>query len=147
MKTKSYVLHTLFFAILFVCFLNTTAQSWTSEQIKQIEEIAQTIAAQHNANSKALLDDMTVSSRAIAISRNVRFENVLRVKKGLSPAKLQEFSNELRRDMLPKVCQVNANNPAFDRGLYYTFTYINTYGEKLAEFDVNKNTCSPYWRK
>jgi hypothetical protein len=85
---------------------------------------------------------MTVSTRAIAVSRNVRFENVLRVKKGLSSAKLKEFSDELRREILPKACQQNANNPAFDRGLYYTFTYKNTYGEKLAEFNVDKKTCS-----
>lgn len=60
------------------------AQSLTGAQIKQIEEIAQSIASQHNANSKALLDEMTVSTRAIAIGRNVRFEYVLRVKKGSS---------------------------------------------------------------
>jgi hypothetical protein len=135
-------LFTLLAAVVIVCCSNTPAQSWTTEQIKQIEEIAQTIASQHNANSKALLDDMTVSTRAIAVSRNVRFENVLRVKKGLSSAKLKEFSDELRREILPKACQQNANNPAFDRGLYYTFTYKNTYGEKLAEFNVDKKTCS-----
>lgn len=117
------------------------AESLTRAQIKQIEEIAQTIATQHNANSKAFLDEMTISNRAIAIGRNVRLEYVLRVKKGLPPTKLKEFSDETRREILPKACQQNANNPAFDRGLYYTFAYINTYGEKLAEFNVDKATC------
>lgn len=141
MKTQAYVLFSLLAAVALVCCPNTHAQSLTTEQIKQIEEIAQAIASQHNANSEALLDGMTVSTRAVAISRNVRIECVLRVKKGLSPAELREFSDELRREILPKACQQNANNPAFDRGLYYTFTYINTYGEKLAEFDVDKETC------
>ena len=129
-------------AALAVCYtLVTQAESLTRAQIKQIEDIAQTIASQYNANSKALLDDMTVSTRAIAISRNVRFEYVLRVRKGLPPIKLKEFSDETRREVLPKACQQNANNPAFDRGLHYTFSYMNTYGEKLGEFNVDKATC------
>ena len=91
-----------------------------------------------------MLDEMTVSTRAVAVARNVRFENVLRVKKGLPSAKLKEFSEETRREIVPKSCAVNAKNPAFDRGLTYTFSYTNTYGEKLAEFTVDKAVCSNY---
>ncbi|MBD5801736.1 hypothetical protein AZOA_11600 [Azoarcus sp. Aa7] len=120
----------------------TQAQPLTSAQIKQIEEIAQTVASQHNANSNAMLDDMTVSSRAVAIGRNVRFENVLRVKQGLPPAKLKEFSDETQREIVPKSCAFNANNPGFNRGLSYTFSYVNIYGEKLAEFNVDKAICN-----
>ena len=124
--------------------LSVSVQALTTEQIRQIEEIAQAVASQHNANSKYLVDDMTVSSRAIAVKRNVRFENVLRVKKGLPSDKLKEFADETKREILPKACKVNANNPAFSRGLYYTFVYYNTYGEKLAEFDVDEATCRSY---
>jgi hypothetical protein len=120
------------------------AQSLSPAQIKQIEEIAQNIAAQHNANAKAMLDDMTVSSTATAVGRNVRFENVLRVKRGLPPTKLKEFSDETQREVVPKSCAVNAKNPAFDRGLTYTFVYKNTYGEKLAEFTVDQGVCKTY---
>lgn len=120
------------------------AQSLSQAQIKQIEEIAKNIARQHNANAAAILDEMTVSSRAVAISRNVRFENVLKVKKGLSAAKLKEFSDETRREIVPKSCAANSKNPAFDRGLSYTFSYTNTYGEKLAEFTVDKEVCSSH---
>lgn len=119
----------------------TTAQSLTPAQIKQIEEIAQTIATQHNANAKAMVDDMTASSRAVAVGRNVRFENVLRVKKGLPPAKLKEFSDETRREIVPNACAANASNPAFDRGLTYTYAYVNTHREKLAEFTVDQQLC------
>ena len=117
------------------------AQTLSAAQIKQIEGIAQSIAAQHNSNSQAMLDGMTVSSRAVAIGRIVRFDNVLRVKKGLPPATLKEFADETRREVVPKSCATNASNPAFDRGLSYTFVYTNTYGEKLAEFKVNKAIC------
>lgn len=120
------------------------AQSLSPAQIKQIEDIAQTIALQHNKNASALLDDMTTSSRAVAVGRNVRFEYVLRVKKGLPAAKLKEFSEETQREVVPQSCAANAKNPAFDRGLSYTFMYINTYGERLAEFIVDKSTCSRY---
>ena len=120
------------------------AQSLTPAQIKQIEEIAQNIARQHNGNAATLLDDMTVSTRAVAVARNVRFEYVLRVKKGLPPVKLKEFSDESQREIVPKSCAVNAKNQAFDRGLTYTFYYANTYGDKLAEFTVDKAVCSNY---
>lgn len=120
------------------------AQSLSPAQIKQIEEIAQTIANQHNNMASANLDDMTVSTRAVAIGRNVRFEYVLRVKKGLTPAKLREFSDETQREIVPKSCAVNAKNPAFERGLTYTFSYTNTYKEKLAEFTVDAAGCKKY---
>lgn len=120
------------------------AQSLNPAQVKQIEEIAHNIAAQHNANATTMVDNMTVSSTATAVGRNVRFENVLRVKKGLSPAKLKEFSDETRRETVPKSCAANAKNPAFDRGLTYTFAYKNTYGEKLAEFTVDQAVCKTY---
>jgi hypothetical protein len=120
------------------------AQSLNPAQIKQIEEIAQSIAAQHNANAKATLEDMTASSHAVATGRNVRFENVLRVKKGLPPAKLKQLSEETQREVVPKSCAVNAKNPAFDRGLTYTFAYVSTYGEKLAEFTVDPVACRNY---
>lgn len=120
------------------------AQALSPAQIKQIEEIAQTIASQHNNNASAILDDMTVSSRAVSIGRNVRLEYVLRVKKGLTQAKLKEFSDETQREVVPKSCAANAKNPAFDRGLTYTFSYTNVYKEKLAEFTVDKKLCQKY---
>jgi hypothetical protein len=139
MKENANILFSFFAAISLV--FCPSANALTTAQTKQIEEIAQTIAVQYNANAKALLDDMTVSTRSVAIGRNIRFEYVLRVKKSLPSEKLRAFSDETRREILPKACQQNANNPAFDRGLYYTFTYLNTYGEKLAEFNVDKATC------
>jgi hypothetical protein len=140
MKTKIHVVFPILTVLSFF-YQSAYAQSLTTAQIKQIEEIAQTIASQYNAMSDALLDQMTVSTHAIAIRRNVRIEYVLRVKKGLSIVEQREFSDDTRRAVLPPACQQNANNPAFDRGLYYTFVYLNTYGEKLVEFNVDKVTC------
>ncbi len=118
-----------------------SADSLSVAQIKQIEEVAQTIVAQHNADAKSMLDDMTVSTRATGVGRNVRIEYVLRVKKGLPAAKLKEFSDETQREIVPKACAANANNLAFSRGLTYTFAYANTYGERLAEFTVDLALC------
>ena len=53
------------------------AQPLTTAQIKQIEEIAQTTSTQHNANSRAMLDEMTVSTHAEAVGRNIRFQYVV----------------------------------------------------------------------
>lgn len=117
------------------------AENFSPAQIKQIEEIAQNIAAQSNANKPAMLDEMTVSFNAIAVGRNVRFENVIRMKKGLPPKKIKGWLDATRAEIIPKACNQNAKNPAFDRGLSYTFAYSNTYGEKLGDVFVDKATC------
>jgi hypothetical protein len=115
--------------------------SLTNAQIEQIEEIAQNIARQSNQNASAYLDEMTASFFATSNGRNVQFEYVLRVKKGLSHSEKKAFSDEIRREVIPGACRQNANNPAFDRGLNYTFIYKNTYGENLGEFNVDKKIC------
>ncbi len=122
-------------------FFSANAQNLNPAQIKQIEDIARNIAAQSNANKQAMLDDMTTSFNAIAVGRNVRFENVIRVKKGLPPNKIKEWLDATRAEITPKSCAQNANNPAFERGLSYTFAYSNTYGEKLGDVFVDKATC------
>jgi long-subunit fatty acid transport protein len=132
------------FSSAFIMGQLASAQSLTAAQIKQIEEIAQTIATQHNNSGAAMLDDMTASTRAVAIGRNVRYEYVLKVKKGLPPAKLKEFAEQTQGEIVPKACAINAKNPAFDRGLTYTYSYTNTYREKLAEFTVDKAVCRKY---
>ena len=122
-------------------FFSANAQNLNPAQIKQIEDIARNIAARSNANKQAMLDDMTTSFNAIAVGRNVRFENVIRVKKGLPPNKIKEWLDATRAEITPKSCAQNANNPAFERGLSYTFAYSNTYGEKLGDVFVDKATC------
>ena len=120
---------------------SANAQNLNPAQIKQIEDIAKNIAAQSNANKQAMLDEMTVSFNAVAAGRNVCFENVIRVKKGLPPNMIKEWLDATRAEIIPKTCAQNAKNPAFDRGLSYTFGYSNTYGEKLGDVFVDKATC------
>lgn len=120
---------------------SAAAQNLTPAQIKQIEKIASEIAVQSNANKHVMLDEMTVSFKAIADGRNVRFENVIRVKQGLPASKTKQWLDATRAEIIPRVCSQNSNNPAFDRGLSYTFAYVNTYGEKLGDVFVDKNTC------
>lgn len=137
------VLSVLWFMLLSVFTSTANAQTLTAGQIRQIEDIAKNIAILSNKNNAVPPDDMTVSFHAVAIGRNVRFENVLRVKKknDLPPNKIKQWLEAMRMDILPKSCMTNANNPAFDRGLSYTFVYHNTYGEKLGEIFVDKDTC------
>lgn len=120
---------------------SANAQNLTPAQIKQIEDIARDIAAQSNTNRQAMLDEMTVSFNAVAVGRNVRFENVIRVQKGLPPNTVKEWLDATRSEITPKACAQNAKNPAFDRGLSYTFAYSNTYGEKLGDVFVDKAIC------
>jgi hypothetical protein len=132
----------VFLLAAFYASFTANAENLNPAQIKQIEDIAKNIAAQSNANKQAMLDEMTVSFNAIAVARNVRFENVIRVKKGLSPKTIKEWLDATRAEIIPKSCAQNAKNPAFDRGLSYTFAYSNTYGEKLGDVFVDKGTCT-----
>lgn len=123
------------------CSFTANAQNLNPAQIKQIEDIAKNIAAQSNANKEAMLDEITVSFNAVAVGRNVRFENVIRVKKGLPPNTIKEWLDATRAEIIPKSCAQNSKNPAFERGLSYTFAYSNIYGEKLGDVFVDKGTC------
>ena len=121
--------------------LVTIAGNVCAAQGTTIEAAALEVARKHNDNQQVFLDEMTVSSTAQAIGKNIRFTNVLRVRQGLSQAKRNEFQIALCSEMVPKICRANADNVALEKGLYYTFLYFNTYGEKLAEFIVNARAC------
>ena len=133
------------FAIIAFGIRITHAQSLNSTQIKQIEEIAQAIALQSNASSKEALDKSAVPNHTTAVGRNVRFEYVSLTKKGLAPTRIKVIADAVWHQVFPRVCKANANNLAFDRGLYYTFIYLNNYGEKITEFDVDKASCKGFY--
>jgi len=135
------ILHYLFLLAVLQFSVVANAQDLNPAQIKQIEDIAKTIASQSNANKQAMLDDMTASFHAVAVGRNVIFENIIRVKRGLSPENINTWLEATRAEILPRACTQNKENPAFDRGLSYTFSYSNTYGEKLGIVFVDKASC------
>lgn len=87
------------------------------------------------------MDEMTASFHVTSHQRNVRYESVLRVKKDLSPSILAEWLSGTQQDIIPKVCVQNANNPAFDRGLSYTYAYSSIHGQKMGDIYVDKETC------
>lgn len=117
------------------------APSFSYAEKPTVEWIASEIARQHNANAEAMKDEMTVSSSAQAIGKNVIFKYVLRVKRDVSKQKLDEYRSELYQEIVPKTCRANSNNPAFKDGLFYTFVYVSHYGQPLTELVVNKRVC------
>ena len=133
---------TFFLILTFLNINNAHSEALNDAQIKQIENIAQSIASTSNANAKATQESN--SFHATAIGRNVIFENISQTKKGLSKQKMKEIEDAIRKDVIPKICLNNANNPAFDRGPNYTLIYKNTYNEKIAEFNIDKPLCSKF---
>ena len=121
--------------------------SWTwmaspaSAEQDTVESVALEIARQHNQSASAMLDEMTLSTSARAIGKNVVLTYVIRVQRGLSEQNLAEFKTELEREIVPAACKENADNEAFKKGLFYTFVYRNTYDEELAEVIVNRDVC------
>jgi hypothetical protein len=108
-----------------------------------VEWIASEIAKKHNESIKSNLDDMTISSTATAVGKNVIIKNIQRFRRNISKEKLSEYQSMLYKELVPNVCQANKNNPAFKQGLYYTFIYVSHYDQKLAKFTFNEKTCAP----
>lgn len=106
-----------------------------------VEWIASEIARQHNSNAEMMKDDMTASSTAQAIGKNVILKYVLRVKRDLPKQQVEEWRSKVYRDIIPKTCRANSNNPAFKDGLFYTFVYVSHHGQQLAEIVVNNRVC------
>lgn len=122
--------HHIFICSLFLFLVISTPLF--AEQGQTVESVAALIAQQHNAQNYQ--DEMTVSNTAKAVGRNVIFTSVLRVQKGLQPAKLAEFRAGLFDMLVPPACKINSipENVAFSKmGLFYTFLVFNTYNEKL----------------
>jgi hypothetical protein len=126
----------------FGLFMLLQSFSCLSYESYSVEWVAENVAKNHNTNSQSMLDNVTLSTSAKSDGKNVIFEYILKIKQNLPISKRNEFANELYKDIVPKACQANKTNAAFDKGLYYTFIYKNTYGEKLAEFIVDKKLCS-----
>jgi hypothetical protein len=107
-----------------------------------LEQTAQEIARQHNANAKALIDDTTVSTSATAEGVNVIVTYVLRIRQQLPEDKREEFRKSIATELMRGVCKSNADKEAFKQGLYYTLVYRNTEDELLSKLVVSRETCS-----
>ena len=111
-------------------------------QALTLEQTAQEIARQHNANAKSLIDDTTVSTSATAEGANVIVTYVLRIRQQLPEDKRDEFRKGIAAELMRGLCKSNADKDAFKQGLYYTLVYRNTEDELLSKLVVSKETCS-----
>ena len=118
------------------------ASTHSLSQPKTIEDVAADIARQHNANAPSMYDGVLIGTAATARGKNIEFSNVLKVKPGLSKDKINEFQASTRNEIFPEACRINANNPAFMKGLTYTYIYHSISGQKLAEFMINQQSCA-----
>jgi hypothetical protein len=69
-------------SLLTLCAFILFIPNLTYAEKLDVEWIATEIARIHNENAKMMLDDMTVSSTAKAVGRNVIIKNVQRFKRG-----------------------------------------------------------------
>jgi len=127
---------------LFLLIAITLTPEVSYAEISKVEKVASEIARQFNSDSESMKDDIIVSSSAEANGSNVTMKFVWRVKRDLSKQMLDELRLDLYKDIVPKTCRVNSNNPAFKDGLSYTFVYISHYAQLLAKILVNKRTCN-----
>ena len=131
---------TIRFAALALCLLSMPVMA--RAQPLTLEQTAQEIARQHNANAKALIDDTTVSTSATAEGVNVIVTYVLRIRQQLPEDKRDEFRKGIATELMRGICRSNADKEAFKQGLYYTLVYRNTEDELLSKLVVSRETCS-----
>jgi hypothetical protein len=98
------------------------------------EWVATEIARRYNASAEGAQDPTVVRTNALARGKEVIFRYVLKAAPGANPISLRE-------QVLPKTCQLNASNPAFKDGLYYTFEYADVSGRQLSKFSVGLAQC------
>lgn len=113
----------------------------TPAQIQQIEGIAQDIAARTNANIKANPQSADLPRSASAQGRNVTFVYYINLRPGVSQEQLTEWRRLTEAELIPSVCKQNANNPAFPRGLSYTYDYQTRDGNQLGKVFIDQAKC------
>ena len=118
------------------------ASTHSISQPKTVEDVAADIARQHNINAPSMYDGVLIGTAATARGKNIEFSNVLKVKPSLSKEKVSEFQAATRNEIFPEACRINKDNPAFVKGLTYTYIYHSISGQKLAEFSVSKQSCA-----
>src|SRR5690606_37297619 len=99
----------LMFTIFIVGCASAYAEKWSQAQIRQIEEIAQEIARQTNANKSNLIDNVTAGVNATAKGRSVTFEYLVRTKRDLPGSEIQEWIAAARAETIPNICRLNSN--------------------------------------
>lgn len=105
-----------------------------SSSATMAEWIANEIARRHNAKSAILQDPTVVQTQAIAKGKEVILRFVLKASPNANP-------NALQDRVLPATCQINARNPAFKEGLFYTFEYTDVNGRQISRFSVGASQC------
>jgi hypothetical protein len=99
-----------------------------------VEWIASEIAQRHNAKTANLQDPTVVRTQATAKGKEVIFRFVIKASPNANPNALQDH-------VLPATCQMNASNPAFKDGLFYTFEYTDVNRRQISRFSVGSSQC------
>lgn len=99
-----------------------------------VEWIAIETTRRYNATAGSAQDPTVVRTNAVAHGKEVVFRYFLKSAPTANPA-------VLRDQVVPRTCQMNANNPAFKDGLYYTFEYSDVGGRLLSKFSVGAAQC------
>ena len=117
------------------------AQTLTSEQNKQIEDIARQIAANTNAGINADTVAQGGPHRAESQGKNVTFVHFMKLRPNVSQEAINGWQRETEKEILPGACAVNKDNPAFSRGLSYTFSYRTRDEKQFMSVYVDRAKC------
>lgn len=126
--------------VLVALWASATLPVWAAPKTLSVDEVTAQVARAHNAQNFA--DEMTVSSRAVAQGRMVVFRNVVRARKGLSAQERMAFLVDVSGELVPRVCAAHRDVFARKQGIAYTFLYENTFGERIAEVEIDEKDCA-----
>jgi hypothetical protein len=111
-----------------------------------IEEAAQIWAQNFNSVAYQHTDNFILSVKATANRNRVLVENIVAIKRNPDPSKFSAFASEMTPVVLGQVCPVDGQQELLRKGLWLTYRFINSYGEHIADIEVDSKACGPYTR-
>lgn len=118
-----------------------------SAAIVSIEEAAQIWAKGFNTTASQQTDKFILAVNATAKGKRVLVEHIVAIKRNPEPAKISLWASEMAPIVFGQVCPIEGGQELLRNGLRLTYRFINSYGEHIADIEVDSNACKPYYRR
>jgi hypothetical protein len=112
-----------------------------------IEEAAQIWAKNFNTTASQQTDNFILAVNATAKGKRVLVEHIVAIKRNPEPSKISLWASEMAPIVFGQVCPIEGGRELLRKGLRLTYRFMNSYGEHVADIEVDSNACKPYYRR
>lgn len=111
-----------------------------------IEEAAQIWAQNFNSTASQHTDNFILAVNATAQGKSVLVEHIVAIKRNPEPSKISIWASEMAPIVFGQVCSIEGQQELLGKGLRLTYRFMNSYGEHIADIEVDSKACRPYNR-